>query len=102
MAFGLVGKPTEGATPREMEINVLTGGDVSLLIFNANPLVTTDQRFLLRHGSKSGYHCPLSEHLFVEDRTFSHSAKFLVLVRSIPRISTRETQIRQQTMCENS
>jgi hypothetical protein len=85
-----------------MEINVLTGGEVSLLICNANALVTTDQRFPLRHGSKSGYHGPLSELLFLQDNIFSHSAIFLVLVRGIPTISTCETQIRQQTMCENS
>jgi GTP cyclohydrolase I len=78
-----------------MEINVLTSGEVLLLIHNANALVTTDQRFLLWHGSKSGYHGPLSELLFVQDRIFSHAAKFLVLVRSIPTISSCETQIRQ-------
>jgi hypothetical protein len=102
LAVGLIGKLTEGTTPREIEINVLTGCQVSLLICNNNALVTMDQRFLLRHGSKSGYHGALSELLFVQDRIFSHSAKFLVLVRSIPTISTCETQIRQQTICENS
>jgi hypothetical protein len=91
LAVGLVGKLTEGTTPREMEINVLTGGEVSLLICDANTLVTMDQRFLLRHGSKSGYHGPLSELLFLQNSIFSHSAKFLLLVRSVPRISTSET-----------
>jgi hypothetical protein len=85
-----------------MEINVLTGGEVSLLICNANALVPTDQHFLLWHGSKSGYHGPLFVLVFLQDRIFSHSAKFLVPVRSIPTISTCETQIRQQTMCENT
>jgi hypothetical protein len=102
LAVGLVGKLTEETTPREMEINVLTSGEVSLLMCNANALVTTDQRFLLRHGSKSGYHGPLSELLFLQDTIFSHSAKFLVLVRTIPTISTCEMQTRQQTMRENS
>jgi hypothetical protein len=74
-----------------MEINVLTGGEVSLLICNANAMVTPDQWFLLRHGSKNVYHGPLSELLFLQNRIFSHSAKFLVLVRSVPRISTSET-----------
>jgi hypothetical protein len=78
-----------------MEINVLTGGDVSLLICNANALVTPDQRFLLQHGSKSVYHGPLSDLLFLQNTIFSHSAKFLVLVRTIATISTCETQIRQ-------
>jgi GTP cyclohydrolase I len=82
--------------------NVLTGGEVSLLICNANTLVTPVQRFLLWHESKSGHHGPLSELVFLQNRIFSHSAKFLLLVRSIPMISTCETQIRQQTMCENS
>jgi hypothetical protein len=101
-AVGLVGKLTEGTTPWEQEINVSIGGEVSLLICNANALVTPDQRFLLRHGSKSVYHGPLSELLFLQNTIVSHSAKFLVLVRSIATISTSETQIRQQTMRENS
>jgi hypothetical protein len=80
----------------------LTGGDVSLLICNANALVTLDQRFLLRDGSKSVYHGPQSELLFLQNTIFSQSDKFLVLVRSIATISTCETQIRQQTVHENS
>jgi hypothetical protein len=78
------------------------GGDVSLLICNANALVSPVQRFLLRDGSKSVYHGPQSELLFLQNTIFSHSAKFLVLVRSIATISTCETQIRQRTMRENS
>jgi hypothetical protein len=54
-------------------------------------LVTPDQRFLLRHGSRSGYHGPLSELLFLQNMIFSQSAKFLLLLRSIPRISNSET-----------
>jgi hypothetical protein len=102
VAVGLVGKLTEGTTPWEQEINVLAGGEVSLLICNANALVTPDQCFLLRHGSKSVDHGPLSELLILQNTIFSHSAKFLVLVRSIATISTCEMQIRQQTMRENS
>jgi hypothetical protein len=90
-AVGLVGKLTEGTTPWELEINVLTGGEVSLIIGNANALVSLDQCFLLRHGSKNVYHGPLSELLFLQNRIFSHSAKFLVLVTSIATISTCET-----------
>jgi hypothetical protein len=91
LAVGLVGKLTEGITPRELEINVLTGGEVLLLICNTNALVTPDQRFHLLHGSKSGYGGPLSELLFLQNRIFSHSAKFLLLIRSVPRVSTSET-----------
>jgi hypothetical protein len=69
----------------------LTCGEVSLVICNSNTLVTPVQCFLLWHGLKSGHHDPLSELLFLQNITFSHSAKFLVLVRSIPRISTSET-----------
>jgi hypothetical protein len=36
LVVGLVGKLTEGTTPWELEINVFTGGEVSLLICNAN------------------------------------------------------------------
>jgi hypothetical protein len=72
---------TEGTTPWEQEINVLTGGEVSLLICNASALVTPDQRFLLRDRSKSVYHGPQSELLFVQNTIFSHFAKFLVLIR---------------------
>jgi hypothetical protein len=102
LAIGLVGKLTEGTTPWELEIYILTGGDVSLLICNANALVTPDQRFLLRDASKSVYHGPQSELPFLQNTIFSDSAKFLVFVWSIATISTCETQFRQQTMRENS
>jgi hypothetical protein len=80
----------------------LTGDDVSLLICNADALVTLDQRFLLRDGSESVYHGRQSELLSLQNTIFSQSGKFLVLVRSTATISTCETKIRQQTMDENS
>jgi hypothetical protein len=70
LAVGLVGKLTEETSAREMEINVLTGGEVLLLICNANALVTPVQCFLLWQGSKSGHHGPLSELLFLQNRAF--------------------------------